>query len=168
MEGHASSWPHRTDNLGWLIWRVQRRFGGVAKRELTDSGAWINFISHGILFAIILYTEIWIAPLFLRVLEQMLEGRPFPAAVYRAENVSIFFQHDAIFIVPIAVMMLWLDTMIFKWLLRQMGRGFAIGWSLCVALLLAGTAIFLLYDLTTPTTMMYRVLQHTSGHLTSY
>jgi hypothetical protein len=140
----------------------------VPKREPTDSGAWINLISHGILFAVICYTEIWIAPLFLQVLGQMLEGRPFPAAVFRAENVSIFFQHNAIFIVPIAMIMLWLDTMVFKLLLRRLGRGFTIGWSLCVALLLAGTAIFLLYDLTTPSTMMYQVLQRINGHLTSY
>ena len=136
----------------------------MAKSEQLVAGVWVNVISHAILLAMFLTSAIWLAPTFFQVFDNVLGSKP-PALV-TAMNISNVCRHELLFLIPAIALLLWLDALLFGFLLRRMGSVAAALWSGLVSLLLAGSIILFVYTIGVPNVMM--LLQYNKNQLSHH
>jgi hypothetical protein len=78
-------------------------------------------------------------------------------------KISNFCWHTLLFLIPAIALLLWLDALLFGFLLRRMGSVAAALWSGLVSLLLAGSIILFVYTIGVPNVMI--LLQYNKNHM---
>ena len=133
----------------------------MARNEQPVAGVWVNVISHAILLAMFLTSAIWLAPIFFQPFDNLLGS--LPPALVTAMKISNFCWHTLLFLIPAIALLLWLDALLFGFLLRRMGSVAAALWSGLVSLLLAGSIILFVYTIGVPNVMI--LLQYNKNHM---